>query len=190
MDMLVADSPGLWETQAVLEETDCRAETRTPEQRIDVGVTGGFERKSKYFLNFGPNFPLGELNDIYDPGFSLNIGLDRALSPDVSVVGLVGFHQFYSPIQNLHFVQGSLNLKYTYFRWSDKFAYIQGGAGFYIPSQGNTALGANIGTGLTWVITPRLGLDLHIAYHFVKYSFGGLNTASFIPIQMGIIWTY
>jgi hypothetical protein len=190
MDMLPAGEPGLWETQAVLEETECRAETRTPKQSVNVEGVGWIDRKWRYFTNFGPNFPVGEFNNNYDSGFSLNGGIERSIWPKFSFGAILGFHQFYSPNQNLHFTQLGLKLKYTYYSWADKFAYIQAGPGLYKPRYGTTAAGIHIGAGLTWILTSRLGLDLHLDYHFVNYSYEEINRASFFTLQMGALWTF
>jgi hypothetical protein len=70
------------------------------------------------------NFPLGNFNNDYDPGFSLNIGAERSIRSDLSMVGLIGFHQFYSPTKNQHLVQASLNTKFVFARFTERFAYV------------------------------------------------------------------
>jgi hypothetical protein len=133
---------------------------------------------------------LGDFNNSFDPGFSLNIGAERTVRTDLSLVALIGFHQFYGPVQNQHLVQVSLNAKYVSFGIPERFVYINAGPGIYRPRSGSAAWGANVGAGTTWVITPRLGIDLNMDYHLVDYSEREMERATFADIQMGIVWSY
>jgi hypothetical protein len=193
VDMIGAGEPGAWETQAVLPETDCQAGGRTPPQTVVVDGGGAgpeFTGPWRYFTAFGPNFPIGEFNELYDPGFSLNIGVERSIGSKLSLVALVGFHQFYSPDQNQHLVQASVNAKFVFFGIPERYAYVNAGPGIYKPRYGSTSWGANIGAGMTWVITPRLGIDLNMDYHIVNVSEREMKRATFADIQMGIVWAY
>jgi len=188
LDMIAAGEPGNWEVQATLPETDCQAGDRTPPQIVDVD--GGFTGPWRYFSSFGPNFPMGNFNNDYDPGFSLNVGVERSIRSDLSMVGLIGFHQFYSPYQNQHLLQTSLNAKFVFARFTERFAYVNAGPGMYKPRYGSTSLGVNIGTGMTWIINPKLGIDLNLDYHLVNMAGSETKNATFLDIQMGIIWSY
>ncbi len=191
VDMIGAGELGAWETQAVLPETDCQAGDRTPSQVVVIdGGTAGFTGPWRYFIAFGPNFPLGQFKDLYDPGFSLNIGAERSLRTNFSLVAVIGFNQFYSQVQNQHLVQGSLNAKFVFHRTPEWFAYVNAGPGVYTPRYGSTTWGCNIGTGMTWTIIPHMGIDLNINYHLVDYSQKDIGKATFADIKMGIVWSY
>jgi len=184
VDMISAGEPGVWQTQAVLPETDCRAGHWTPPQT--VYVRGPW----RYFMAFGPNFPIGEFNDLYNPGFSLNFGAEQSIRSNLSLVALVGFHQFYSPDSNQYFVQASVNAKFVFFGTPERFAYVNAGPGVYKPRYGSTSWGGNIGIGMTWMIRPRLGIDLNMDYHLVNYSEREIKRAKFADIQIGIVWSF
>ncbi|MCP4582731.1 MAG: hypothetical protein GY839_14060 [candidate division Zixibacteria bacterium] len=190
MDMLTVGEPGAWQTQAVLVETDCRVEAKTDERPVYVGPIPGLGGKLSNFICFGPNFPLGDFNDVYDPGFSLNAGAEYSFVQNFTGVLILGFHQFYSPIRNEHFNQLSLNLKHRYLNLTDRYAYIQAGGGLYKPRSGGNSAGANFGMGLTWILTPQLGLDLQLNYHLVSFSQDHFERADFIAVQMGAVWSH
>jgi hypothetical protein len=190
LDLITAGDPGLWQTQAVIKETDCQAEGKSNTQTVNVEGGGTLRGPWTYLAAFGPNFPLGKFREFNDPGFSFNIGAERSIRQNLSVVALIGFHQFYSQTQNQHFVQATLDAKYVYYRWSDKFSYVIVGGGVYIPRYGSSSTGGNVGAGLTWPLTNRLGLDLHVDYHLISLKDDRMNNAQFADIQMGIIWSY
>ena len=190
-DTITVPTGGVWETQAVLEETDCRAEGRSPAQPASSqGTPGSYPRNWRSFVAFGPNFPVGDLSQLFDPGFSLSFGAERTLPHDVSLVAVFGVHQFYSTAQNRHVLQAGLNLKYAVFHWPDKFAYLQGGASWYRPQGGSNGGGANVGAGLQWTLAPKFALDLHGDYHRFQSSIGRLESGSFVAVQLGLVWSY
>ncbi len=171
LDMLTIGEPGIWQTQVVLEEDDCRAESKTPKTPVIVGIPGGdlgdFERGWRYSIHMGPNYPLPNFSDVYDPGCSFNAAIERSLFSNLSVVAIFGFHRFFP---DMHFIQTSGNLKFTFLRWGTRSAYVNAGGGLYVPKNDSQVSGYNAGAGLTWALTPRLGLDFNFDYHFVNYS--------------------
>ena len=190
LDLLPTDAAGLWETQAVLEEQDCRAEAATPTESVYVS-TDRFDRsRLLYFARFGPNFPLGNFNKVYDPGFSISGGFSYLITPRFSLGGLVGFHQFYSPVQNQHFVQLALNSKYILADYGDKVAFLQASGGYYRARFGSDAFGFSVGMGLAWKIHSKLALDLGLNYHLVNLSQDEFGRATFLTIPSGFIWDF
>ena len=194
LDVLPAAAAGLWQVEVVLEEQDCRAGDRTPKRPVLMpggGSASGFgQDRLLYFVHFGPSFPLGELDDRVDPGFTFDFGVERWLTSQFSVGVLLGFHQFYSPVQNERLLQASFSLKQRLFDFGDKFVYAQATAGGYRPQFGSDAFGGSLGAGLTWVLTPKLGLDLGLHGHFVDTSANDRGGARFLTVPFGILWSF
>jgi hypothetical protein len=189
VDMVSAGEPGEWQTQVVLPEADCRAGSQTTPQKLVNPGSGVWIGPWRYFISFGPNFPLSQFNTNYNPGFSLNAGVERLIRPKTYLAFIAGYHKFFGQSQDQHFIQTSINARYIYKEMPKYYAYLNAGTGAYKPLQGNVSLGFNIGTGITWKMTQKLGIDLNTDLHYLNLNGSSSNQATFLDFQLGIVWS-
>jgi len=187
-DMISSGTAGTWQTQAFLPESDCKAGDQTEPQSVVV-KTPSFTGPWRFFICFGPNFPLGQFNSQHNPGFSLNFGAERRIVPNTFLSIIAGFHQFYG-LTKEHFIQTSVNAKYVYQDMPKWYAYANAGAGAYKAQNGNTVMGYNVGTGMTWKVSHNFGIDLNADYHLLNLSSGANFEGSFVDLQLGIVWSH
>ncbi|MCP4656833.1 MAG: hypothetical protein GY856_15595 [bacterium] len=190
VDTLTVGEPGLWETEVVVEETDCRAGARSPKREVEVDQPVG-EANWWYFVHLGPNFPTGSFDDHYDPGWSLDLGAERRLTSRTWLMLLLGYHRFSGSSPSQSFRQAAVNLKWIYTVRSSGFAYVNAGVGRYRPRLGTDSTGFNLGTGYTWPLRPGLRLDLNADFHLLPdHSESRLETARFLDLQLGLSWRF
>lgn len=124
------------------------------------------------FLDFGANFPHGNLSNVFDPGFSFNGGLEYIVAPQFSAEGIFGYHRFngaFGGAANLFQLSGNAK---TYLTPPPNKVrpFLNGGLGAYVFTSGTTRFGANVGGGLLYEATPRFGVQGSYNFHNVFTS--------------------
>jgi len=149
------------------------------ERTTPSGKTRGF----RYSFHLGYGFPLKSFAMNYMPGPSITGNLEYICKANFSVIGFVGYHAFPSNTQpRENYTNFSINLR-CYFPLTHWTGFVQGGGGIYIPENGTTKIGLNIGLGLEFMIQPRLSLELGPDLHYVP---GLKNKDWFLDLKMGI----
>jgi hypothetical protein len=140
-------------------------------------------------FHLGSTIPIGNLNQLYNPGLSLGWNLDYHFTSQVSLVGYLGYNRF-NPglpgIDDTYWWNISANLKYE-FNTNPLRPYINGGAGIYIPKNGNVKPGVNFGLGWDFSINANWIVELGGDYH--RIFTGGTGT-SFFTAHTGLIFRF
>ena len=136
-------------------------------------------------MHLGLALPLGNFNNSYNSGLSLALDIEKRLSPQLWVVGIVGFNQF-DAANDTHWWNLSANLKYE-FTTNPLRPYVKGGGGLYIPESGSSRAGYNVGAGVNYDLTPKWTLELGGDYHEVFTS--GSNIQFAVP-HIGVIYRF
>ena len=142
-------------------------------------------KKSAWFLHIGGNFPQGTLNNSFDPGFSLNSGIEYPLRSQLSIEGIFGYHRLNGTgsIADVNLFQVSANGKF-YLGHGPLRGFVNGGTGFYHFSQNNNnSPGVNVGAGAQYPISARLALEGAYNLHSV-YTTG--TVTRFSTLQGGV----
>lgn len=188
-DFLVNPQGGFWQVDAEYPGNECYTAAEPPERTVIVPPRPPHPiRGMWYSFHLGLNFPLGEFNTSYDPGPSLSLDFEYKLMDNTSVLGILGFHYFHGPAdgRDMSWTNVSANVRRYVpilgWRW-----FIQGGLGLYIPNSGSNRLGLNLGTGLNFLIDPRLALELGLDYHWVG---PGHEKRSFFDLRMGLLFRF
>lgn len=147
-----------------------------------------FDRRSAS-IHFGSTIPTGTFNNSYDSSYSLALDLDYQFTPQLSVVGLLGYNHFKSgssSVSDTYWWNLSANLKYTFTPnvWRP---YVNGGLGFYAPESGSSEPGFNLGAGVDYSLRPNLTLEIGADYHNI---FTSGNDIEFLVPHIGVIYHY
>ena len=157
---------------------------------IDVGSTSPSSSASgnwRVFVDFGKNLTHGGRRQYRDGVFSLNAGLERVLTPNVSVEAIVGYHRFENAIDEPSMLQLSVGGKY-WFGTSAFRPFVDGSIGAYrLEPSGGTRFGASVGGGLLYQLTPKLGIEG--VYHYTNVNTQG-DSVSFSSLQAGVRWSW
>ncbi len=189
-DMLAVSESGNWEVQSVIEEQNCLAGSSSAKVPVDVSHDIFDDSGILYCVNFGPNFPTGEFNDVYDPGFSLGLGIEKSLNAQLAINLQMGHHQFYSPVQNQHFTQLGFNMKYKYYSSPSRYLFMRVGGGYYVPRYGTNTWGINAGIGIAWIINSKMIINLGFDYYYLDHSLDKYKNAMFLTVPTGITWIF
>jgi opacity protein-like surface antigen len=133
--------------------------------------------------HLGYTFPHGNLSNNFDGGLSGMLDVAYRFTRSWSAEALFGYHEFGNKGSGNDFswTHASLNGKYSYpvglFR-----VYANGGGGWYVPETGDSGFGWNVGAGINYPLSDRLGVDLGYNYHHV--SKGDRN--EFSSMSLGI----
>jgi hypothetical protein len=140
------------------------------------------------FLDLGGAFPHGTFSNFFDPGFSLNAGLEYMVTSHFSAEGVFAYHHF--PAKSgagLNVYQFSGNAK-VYLVPPQKFRpFLNGGIGAYKFSPGSGNFGGNFGGGVLYELTPRFGLQGSYNFHDVNTTGGATK---FSAIQGGVRYVF
>jgi opacity protein-like surface antigen len=155
----------------------------------DASPQPGSDRSNfAVFANAGVAVPHGDFSIFFDPGFSLNTGLEYMITSQFSVEGTLGYHQFgrfFGGHTSLYQVSG--NGKFYLVDESSKLRpFINGGVGLYVTDSATTHFGGNIGGGVLYELTPRFGLQGAYNFHAVSAGFG----LRFSTVQGGVRWRF
>jgi hypothetical protein len=146
---------------------------------------GGSPATGKFavFFDLGVGIPHGTFGNFFNTGFSLNTGLEYIATSHFSVEGIFGYHRFPAKIAgDLNLYQFSVNGK-AYLTSGTLRPFVNGGVGAYKFSPGPTKFGGNIGGGVLYTLTSRVGLEG--AYNFHVIDTPGAAT-KFSTLQGGI----
>lgn len=144
-----------------------------------------------FSLHFGLTTPMGNLNNYYDPAFSIGLDFDYHLTPQFSAVGLLRYNRFNAvnpSISNSYWwnISANFNLKYE-FTPGNLRPYINCGPGIYLPKSGSGEFGFNVGLGLDYSLTPKWIIELGGDYHHI---FSSGNDTKFLISYIGLIYRY
>jgi hypothetical protein len=121
-------------------------------------------------IHSGIAVPIGSFADNFDPGLNVLLDLDYHFSPKLSLVGFFGYNTFGSKTagdDNNYWLNFSANMKYRLIKGALS-PYLQVGPGYYLPKEGDSGFGANLGLGINYdyrsFITLELGADYHIVF--------------------------
>jgi opacity protein-like surface antigen len=134
------------------------------------GGAGTQQPKARFALLFhgGADFPTGVFNQFFDSGFSGNIGVEYIPHNSFSIVGLFGYHRFDR-------VASGDDLTIYQFSWNGRVyggtgrfrPFFTGGAGIYKLDPGDSDFGFNVGNGIQFNVTPRVGIEAQYNFHLV-----------------------
>jgi hypothetical protein len=164
--------PGQDNTYQIHVPQDGVATVTTFAEPEEGGGGGGGKRHFALFLDADGNFPHGRFGQAFDPGFSLNAGLEYIVASHLSVEGIFGYHRFPGTItRDLDVYQFSGNAK-VYLTTGTFQPFVNGGIGGYRFTLGSgsssTYFGGNVGGGVLYNLTTRFGLQGSYNFHVVN----------------------
>jgi subtilisin family serine protease len=191
-DVMVTGEPGFAKTYI-----DSEAAVKgNPNSGNDPTTNVPSNRKFAVFLDLGAGIPHGSFSNFFDPGFSLNAGLEYIVNPHFSLEGIFGYHRFPGRFQinaetfrfNVNVYQLSANAK-TYLTPPANTIrpFFNGGIGAYRFGSGSTHFGGNVGAGTLFELTPRFGLQGSYNFHMVNTP--GASTR-FSTVQGGVRFVF
>jgi hypothetical protein len=152
----------------------------------DVPPPGG-TGKFAVFLDAGTGIPHGTFGNFFNTGFSLNTGLEYIATSHFSLEGIFGYHRFPAKIaDDLNLYQFSVNGK-AYLTNGTLRPFVNGGVSAYKFSPGPTKFGGNIGGGVLYSLTSRVGLEGTYNFHVINTP--GAAT-KFSSLQGGIRFVF
>ncbi len=187
-------SPGEWiEVTAVLEP---QPGTPPPEEGepvlIDIsqhlnginvgGITMALQppttddtwRRYSFSIHGGTAIPIGDFADDFELSYNGIVDIDYHFTPRLALVGMLGYNHFRSKMDDVddtYWINLSLNLRYYWpiqlLAWSGLSFYIGAGPGIYIPKDGDTEFGANVGFGFNYELSPPISWELGTDYHWI-----------------------
>jgi opacity protein-like surface antigen len=150
---------------------------------INSGTASG---KWRWFLDLGRNFPHDDSLKHFGGDWSINGGIERRLSNDWSVEGILGYHRFGDVVFNdPHISQLSIGAK-RYFGTSPLHPFLDAGLGAYninIGPNDETRAGAHAGAGAIYEINSHLGVEGVYHFHIINNQDDSL---SFSTVQIGV----
>ena len=121
-------------------------------------------------IHSGTAIPTGSFANDFDPGFNILLDADYTFSPQLSVVTFFGYNDLKSKtagIDDNYWINLSANVRYRR-PLNRAFSYYVGaGPGIYIPENGDTEFGANVGLGINYEYSPLLTFELGADYHTI-----------------------
>lgn len=150
---------------------------------VPVGGTSGGAGASgpwRFFIDAGLNFP--DVQTV-DGVFSLNAGIERLFTPNLSVEGILGYHRFERPLIEPDIWQLSANAKY-FFMPGPLRPFVNGGVGVYrIDPPDDTEFGWNAGAGLLYQVNAKWGFEAVYNYH-------ATDPIDWSTVQLGLRWHF
>ncbi len=173
-DLVTAAVPGLWQTEVVLEEEDCRAGDRTGRRPIFVPPFGaGGLRYLGVFT--GGNWPMGSMKDDYDPSFTFFAQGEWSVHPRWRLGVQIGFHEFDAEpalgIDNLGVTNVSAIARFQAAAGGTVRPFVIGGIGGY-ESDGHWDPGYQLGVGFEVPLSSAVSLASGVAGHAVDRDTG------------------
>jgi hypothetical protein len=136
-------------------------------------------------VRLGSTFPH---TSAVDPGISFNLGLEYYLTTNVTIEGVLGYHDFDVSGLSGNATAWQLSVNTRYYgpqRGRTKF-FLNGGIGGYVLDPGSTTeFGVNLGAGLDWEL--RSALAFEAAYNYHQVDPGGASF-EFSTLQIGLRW--
>lgn len=116
----------------------------------------------------GAAIPHGDFDASFDPSFNFTIDFEFRLTNQLSLEGLAGYHRFSgSASSDFFFVNFCGNLKY-FLTTGGVVPFVNGGVGVYIPDEGRTSFGFNVGGGISYELSPNWYLESSYNFHRVS----------------------
>jgi len=157
---------------------------------VDAGSTrGGSSNGGKWraFLDLGRTFPHGNHGEFAEGGFSINGGVERILSPRVSVEAILGHHRFENNIESPAIWQFAAGGKY-WFGTTPLRPFLGASAGaFHITARSTTRFGATAGGGVLYELTPSFGIEGVFNYNVIKLE---RTSIDFSTVQVGMRFSW
>lgn len=136
------------------------------------------------FVDVGPS--LLSSGGTVHAGFSLNGGLEYIINPHFSLEGIFGYHRFAkSLLPDPNVYQLSMDGK-AFLSTGRLRPFVNAGAGAYKFGGASTYGGGNVGGGLLYEISPRVGLQGTYNFHVVNTS----AVTKFSTLQAGLRFTF
>lgn len=133
----------------------------------------------RFFVDAGGNSPNGAL----DGRFSINAGLERRLTNNWSIEGILGYHAFDAVVDDVHAWQLSANAKY-FFGTSALQPFVNAGVGVYrVDPPDDTEFGFNAGAGLLWNVDAKWGVE-------AAYNHHSTDPVDWSTLQLGLRWSF
>jgi opacity protein-like surface antigen len=156
---------------------------------VAVGGTSSSAASGKWrvFIDSGKTITHGGRREFRDGVFSVNAGLERLVTQNVSLEAILGYHRFKNPIGDPVMWQFSLGGKYWFGSAAAQFRpFLDASIGaYYLHPAKNTRFGASAGGGVLYRLTPNLGLEG--VYHFTNVNTEH-DSVSFSSVQGGVRW--
>jgi lysyl endopeptidase len=170
-----------------IQSQDVLTGTTTPTAPTPASTPG----KWAVFLDAGAGFPHSPYSNFLNTGFSFNAGLEYMVTSNFSVEGIFGYHRFPSSFVGAHtnVFQFSGNAKFYLLPSPNTVRpFLNGGIGAYTFSPGTTTrFGGNVGAGLLFELTPRVGVQGSYNFHMINTS----GTAfKFSTVQGGVRFVF
>jgi hypothetical protein len=140
-------------------------------------------------LHLGGVFPRGDFGDLYDGGPSVVLDAGYRLTPQLSLVGFVGYHRLDAAVEEVSDTElwiVSLDVKWELLTGAVR-PYLQAGPGAYVPESGSTELGFNVGAGVDIVLAPAWVLELGADYHEAP---GATPDVELLNPHVGLIYRF
>ena len=135
--------------------------------------------KFAVFFDAGAGIPHGTFGNFFNTGFSLNAGLEYIATSHFSAEGIFGYHHFPGTITgDLNLYQFSVKGE-AYLTSGTLRPFVNGGIGAYKFSPGPTKFGGNVGAGLLYSLTSRVGLEGAYNFHAINTAGGVTEYSSF-----------
>jgi opacity protein-like surface antigen len=144
----------------------------------------GSSGKWRAFIDAGTNFPDGAL----DGGFSINAGIEKMLTNNWSIEGILGYHTFEGQAEGRFSIdvdawQLSANAKY-FFGSGALRPFVNAGVGVYrIDPPDDTSFGLNAGAGLLYEVNSKWGVE-------GVYNFHSTDPLDWSTLQVGLRWHF
>jgi hypothetical protein len=146
--------------------------------------------KLALLLDLGGAFPHGTFGNAFNPGFSLNAGLEYMINPHISAEGIFGYHHFPSNIAGVsdeNVYQFGGNAKFYWRRIGPFRLFVNGGISGYKFSPGSTEVGGNFGGGVLRELNAHWGLQACYNFHIVNTP---VAATKFSTAQGGIRYVF
>jgi len=167
-----------------------------PDPTITITVLGEVVRQAKlsdligakrrFFVSahLGVVRPHGDLDREFNPGISFIADFGIRLTRSLSLEALLGYHRLKGDVgfDDNPYLTVSGNLK-RYFSLTSVRPFVNGGLGIYIPDEGDSEFGSNVGSGVSFHFTPNISFDLSYNLHLI---FRESDTAQFSTLHSGI----
>lgn len=156
---------------------------------ISFNLAQKLQKRYSLSLHAGITLPAGNFNTLYNGSYMLGLNLDYHFSPQLSLLGLLGYNHFKagSPlVADTHWWNLSANLKYECTTCPLR-PYVRGGAGLYIPRTGRARPGVNLGLGLDYSLNADWTIQWGTDYHHIFT--GGTGTGFWVS-QAGLIFRF
>lgn len=159
------------------------------DQPVFKGPLSKIELKRLFSLSIhtGTAVPTSSFANDFNPGINALLNAGHQFSPQLSLVGLIGYNNFKSKttgVDDNYWINLSVNIKYRLHKRALS-PYLAGGPGYYIPKIGSNKLGGNLGFGLNYdynnFITFEIGADYHTIFD---------NDVQFLHSHAGVIFRF